>query len=82
VDTQRNVFLFVSIVTRKVIHHINVGEGLMLDVVNAINLGMKLSFARTMVSNKKQRLKLLMVRRKINSLLLHVFQADHRVSVG
>jgi len=82
VDTQRKVILLVSIVTRKVIHHINVGEGLMLDVVNAINLGMKLSFARTMVSNKKQRLKLLMVRRKINSLLLHVFQADHRVSVG
>ena len=68
--------------TRKVIHHINVGEGLMLNVVNAINLGMKLSFARTMVSKKKQMLKLLRVRRKINSLLLQVFQVDHLVSVG
>ena len=40
-DTEKKVILLVSIVTRKVIHHINVGEGLMLNVVNAINLDMK-----------------------------------------
>ena len=81
-DTQRKVILLVSIVTRKVIHHINVGEGLTLNVINEIKLGMELSFARTMVSKKKQMLKLLRVRRKINSLLLQVFQVDHLVSVG
>ena len=73
-DTQREVILLVSIVTKKAIHRTNVGEGLMLDAIHAINLGMKLSFVRTMVSNKKQRLRLLMVNRKINSLLLHVFK--------
>ena len=36
-DTQRKVILLVSIVIRYLIHYINVGEDLMLNIVNAIN---------------------------------------------
>lgn len=77
VNTQRNFIFLISIVTRKVIHHINGEEGVLLVVVNLINLGMNLSFTRTMIRNNKKRLKFLIVRRKINSLLLHFFQEDH-----
>ena len=49
----REVILLISIIARKVIHPLNVGEGLMLDSINAISLDMKLSFARTRVNNKK-----------------------------
>ena len=49
----REVILLVSIMARKVIYPLNVGEGLMLDAINAIRLDMKLSFERTRVNNKK-----------------------------
>ncbi|KOM49975.1 hypothetical protein LR48_Vigan08g080200 [Vigna angularis] len=62
--------------------HPHFGEGLTLNATSAINLGMKLSYARTKIRSTKKMLKLQMKRRKIKFLLHPVFQPMLQVNLG
>jgi len=74
----------INIVAKWVILHLDVGRDLMLHVSSAIKWNIKQSYARAKISskNKKKKLRLLIKRRKINSLWPCVLQAVKRVRIG
>ena len=80
-ETKRNPILPISIVVENLIRISNVGEDLTPSAPNATRWGMKLSYAKTKISNMMKRYRLL-IKRRINCLCLNVSLAWNQVRVG
>ena len=80
-ETKRNPILPISIVVENLIRISNVGEDLTPSAPNATRWGMKLSYAKTKISNMVKRYRLL-IKRRINCLCLNVSLAWNQVRVG
>jgi len=76
---KRKITHLVSTVANWVTLHLGVGKDLTLYASSAIKWDMKQSYARLKINSKKKKLRLLIKRRKINSLWPHVLQAVKRM---
>jgi hypothetical protein len=81
-ETRRALILHASIVIDNLIHILNAGEDQTPSATNATRWGMKLLSVRAKINNMVKRHKLLIKRRKINCLWLHVSLALNQVRVG
>ena len=80
-ETKMNPILHVSIMVENLIRIANTREYLTPSAPNATRWGMKLSFAKTKISNMVKRHRLL-IKRMINCSWLHVSLVRNQVRVG
>ena len=81
-ETIRDLILHASIVIENLIHILNAGEDQTPSATNVTRWGMKLLSVRAKINNMVKRHKLLIRRKKINYLWLHVSLALNQVRVG